>query len=132
MEFQDWWKPILSVLLLVSVARSDEKDVDRNAVVETRPKVFAMAADRVAPVLADPFAIQADGAPIDIGKYEGSYGHAGPALADIDGDGDRDLLVGDFPGYFWHFDNIGTDDSPEYKAMGKLQTSAGAAKTPVY
>ena len=45
---------------------------------------------------------------------------------------DRDLLVGDFPGYFWHFDNKGTDEKPDYTAKGKWKTRGGTAKTPVY
>jgi hypothetical protein len=53
-------------------------------------------------------------------------------VADIDGDGDRDVLVGDFPGYFWLFDNTGTDKQPVYTAKGKFMAGRHAAKTPVY
>ena len=81
--------------------------------------------------LAAPIRIEADGRPIDIGKLS-SIAHAGPWIADVDCDGDRDLLVGDFPGYFWLFENEGTDKSPKYTSKGKLQAGEDAAKTPVY
>lgn len=81
--------------------------------------------------LAAPFRLQADGKPIDIGELS-TIAHAGPWIADVDCDGDRDLLVGDFPGYFWFFENKGTDKSPNYTSRGKLQAGGEAAKTPVY
>ena len=92
---------------------------------------FQIAEDRTAPELSDPLRLEADGKPIDIGQLS-SIAHAGPCVADVDGDGDRDLLVGDFPGYFWLFENQGTDDAPRYAGRGKLQAGGEAAKTPVY
>ena len=81
--------------------------------------------------LAAPVRLQADGEPIDVVTFSG-IAHAGPAVADVDGDGDRDLLVGDFPGYFWFFENVATDAAPSYTARGKLQAGGVDAKTPVY
>jgi hypothetical protein len=81
--------------------------------------------------LRDPVRLEADGKPINI--FERShYGHAGPAIGDIDGDGDRDLLVGDFPGQFWLFENTGNDQAPVYAEKGKWQAGGVDAKTPVY
>lgn len=78
-----------------------------------------------------PVKLEADGEPIDIALLS-SIAHAGPAVGDVDGDGDRDLLVGDFPGYFWYFENEGDDKKPVYKSKGKLQAGGVDAKTPVY
>ena len=81
--------------------------------------------------LHTPIRLHADGAPIDIGSLS-SIAHAGPCVADVDGDGDRDLLVGDFPGFFWLFDNTGDDKNPVYTSVGQLQAGNTPAKTPVY
>ena len=80
---------------------------------------------------AEPVRLEADGEPIDIGKLS-KDGHAGPWIADVDGDGDRDLVVGDFPGHFWLFENTGTDEDVRYAGRGKLQAGGEAAKTPIY
>lgn len=82
-------------------------------------------------VFADPVRLEADWDPIDIGKLS-TFAHAGPWLADVDGDGDRDLVVGDFPGNFWLFENNGNDREPVYTSKGKFMAGGEAAKTPVY
>lgn len=81
--------------------------------------------------LEPPIRLVADGEPIDIGQLS-DIAHAGPEVADVDGDGDRDLLVGDFPGYFWFFENTGSEREPVYASRGQLQAGGEAAKTPVY
>lgn len=93
--------------------------------------LFGLAASALAQSLAEPVRLTAAGAPIEIGALS-SFAHAGPALGDVDGDGDRDLLVGDFPGHFWLFANTGTDREPVYAAGVKLKAGGAAAKVPVY
>jgi len=62
-----------------------------------------------------PVRIEADGKPIDV-----EVGHAAPLLADFDGDGIRDLLVGQFGrGRLWIFKNIGSNTAPRF-GPGKL------------
>lgn len=78
-----------------------------------------------------PERLLADGKPIDIGSL-GTVAHAGPTMVDLDGDGDRDLVVGDFPGYFWRFENIGTKEEAKFTAPTRLQAGGADAKTPVY
>ena len=89
------------------------------------------AGNRVSAQLHPPVRLEADGKPIDIALLS-PIAHAGPCIADVDGDGDRDLLVGDFPGYFWYFQNDGDDAKPAYTEKGKLRAGGVDAKTPVY
>lgn len=81
--------------------------------------------------LAEPVPLDAGGSNIDIGGLS-NMGHAGPCIADIDCDGDDDLLVGDFPGYFWYFENVSDGPTPEYASAVKLQAGGEDAKVPVY
>jgi hypothetical protein len=81
--------------------------------------------------LAAPVRLAAADSPIDIGKLS-KFAHAGPWIADVNCDGKRDLVVGDFPGHFWVFENSGNDKKPVYKAGRKLAAASGDAKVPVY
>lgn len=65
--------------------------------------------------------LEADGKPIDV-----FGGHAAPALADLDGDGVRDLLVGQFLGEgtstlceatMRSYRNAGTDKAPRFEGF---------------
>lgn len=81
--------------------------------------------------LQAPIPLEADGKVIDIGELPNTNAHAGPCIGDIDADGDDDLLVGDFPGFFWFFENISKNESPNYAAAVKLQAGGSDAKVPV-
>jgi len=68
--------------------------------------------------LAPPVRIEAAGKPIDTG----GLGHAAPCVADIDGDGIQDLLVGQFSGgSLWVYRNEGTNAQPKLAAGVKFK-----------
>jgi len=67
--------------------------------------------------LAPPEQLLADGVAIDSGKW---IGHSGPLFVDLDGDGKRDLLVGNFSGTMQVFTNVGTSKQPKFTDKGLL------------
>lgn len=60
------------------------------------------------------------------------WGHAGPCLADADGDGLRDLVVGSFDGKFRVYRNIGTNAEPQYASFEHLQAGGKDAEVRIY
>lgn len=48
-----------------------------------------------------------------------------PAVSDLDGDGDPDLLIGCFDGTISLYTNTGTASSPDFKLSGKLEDNIG-------
>ena len=79
--------------------------------------------------LAEPVPLRADGKLIDHGAV---WGHCGPTIADVDGDGLPDLVVGDFGGTFTVYRNIGTRNAPKYAAGKPLMAGGVEAKVPIY
>lgn len=76
-------------------------------------------AENVAPSaeLADPVRIEAAGKPIDT-----EIGHAAPFVCDFDGDGLKDLMVGQFgDGLLWIYRNEGTNSEPKLAAGVKFK-----------
>ncbi|WP_145263953.1 exo-alpha-sialidase [Planctomycetes bacterium Pan216] len=53
------------------------------------------------------------------------YGWPCPNMADFDGDGDLDLLCGEFLDGFTYFQNIGTRERPEFAAGERLDNDRG-------
>lgn len=70
------------------------------------------------PEYAEPVKVQAGDGPVDV------FGMPSPNIADFDGDGDLDLLCGEFLDGFTYFENIGTRTEPRY-ATGRRLTSDG-------
>jgi hypothetical protein len=76
--------------------------------------------------LAAPFRIEADGKPIDT-----DTGHASPFMVDFDGDGVRDLLVGQFSGGKLRiYRNLGTDTQPKFGALAWFNAGGKEATVP--
>lgn len=72
---------------------------------------------------ADPFRVEAAGKPVDV------YGCPSPNFADFDGDGDLDLLCGEFLDGFTYFENVGTRAQPKYAAGRRLKDAKGTPLT---
>ncbi len=71
------------------------------------------------PTYAAPVRIEAGGDVVDV------YGMPSPNLADFDGDGDLDLLCGEFLDGFTYFENVGTRNRPRYAAGRRLACDDG-------
>jgi hypothetical protein len=76
--------------------------------------------------LAPPVRLMAAGKPIDT-----NIGHAAPFVGDFDGDGVRDLLVGQFgEGILWIYRNEGTNSSPKLAAGAKFKDGHKDGRVP--
>lgn len=84
------------------------------------------AAGAAADELAEPVRIEAAGEPIDT-----DVGHAAPYVGDFDGDGKRDLLVGQFgDGKLRIYRNVGTEKAPDYAEVSWFHTRGELVKVP--
>lgn len=62
------------------------------------------------------------------GKMLDVYGAPSPNFADFDGDGDLDLICGEFLDRMTYFENLGTRENPIYKAGVFLENQDGLIK----
>jgi len=77
-------------------------------------KLYLNAGTEDAPAFGEGSYLAADGVPINV------VAAAAPAVVDLDGDGDKDLVVGSASGALAVFRNVGTDEEPQLTAGGNL------------
>lgn len=76
--------------------------------------------------LLAPFAVEAGGVPIDA-----PGGNSAPCVADWDGDGRFDLLVGEYEqGYVRFYRNVGAHGAPRFAAGELVRHAEGPLKVP--
>ncbi len=78
--------------------------------------------------LLPPARLTAGGRPLDVQRD----GHSAPFVGDFDGDGKRDLLVGQFhEGRLRVYRNTGTDSRPKFDSYAYFQAGGAVASVPV-
>jgi hypothetical protein len=69
------------------------------------------------PVFSSPKPVEADGAPLDVGSF------AAPFVADWNGDGKQDILIGDGDGYIHLYLDVSTGNGPKLIATGLVKVN---------
>ncbi len=85
--------------------------------------VFVFLGKGAGKYAAEPIRVHAAGKPVDV------YGCPSPNFADFDGDGDLDLLCGEFLDGFTYFENAGTRKQPKYATGRRLKDATGKPLT---
>ncbi len=87
----------------------------------------AWAMDAAAGELAAPVQVMADGEPLDVG----GTGYAAPFMSDYDGDGVRDLWVGEFrQGKLRVYRNKGSNAQPKFGEYEWFKDGAETGRVP--
>lgn len=89
--------------------------------------LFTAESSALSTELAAPVRLEAAGKPIDTERI----GHAAPFVCDFDGDGLKDLLVGQFSdGLLWIYRNEGTNSEPNLAAGVKFKEGKEDGRVP--
>jgi hypothetical protein len=115
---------LLGSLLFAGLGGSGLADDNRNG--EVAPDVPVRIETGI---FQPPVRLKAEDGVIDSGH---SWGHSSPWMVDVDGDGVKDLFVGDFSGLFRVYRNIGSNQQPRYAKAVNLKAGGVDAKVPIY
>ncbi len=81
--------------------------------------------------LLPPVKIEAAGEPMELGTDFGG-GHAAPFVADFDGDGKMDLLVGCFRGKLRIYRNEGSNSNPVFNTYSYFKAGGADVQVPCH
>jgi hypothetical protein len=119
MRRQVWCVALTAVIGLALAVRGDfSNEVPADQAVPLESNVFEA-----------PVRLESVEGVIDSGAV---WGHSSPWVVDVDGDGVRDLIVGDFSGFFQLYRNEGSNQKPRYAKATKLQAGGVDAQVPIY